>query len=119
MTKGKQSTKYRRKRWIEPVVVALLLIFSVFTVACTYVMFSDNDMLEWISQGNFEEESDQSHKEAKSNKQGKEQFNKSHNLLAEGWKSNLNRLDCMGDHAFFCYKAPIRDILTPPPEVAC
>lgn len=119
MNKAKQSNKTGKKIWIQLTVLLLLSIFSVFTVACTYVMFSDNEMLEWISQGSFEEESDHGHNESKTNKEDKEPFQKTFFPVSTGWKSNLNGLNCLGYHSSYSYKSPIRDILTPPPEFAC
>ncbi|MDP4709984.1 MAG: hypothetical protein NWR67_07970 [Saprospiraceae bacterium] len=92
----------------------LLFLFLWVTASAPYVLNSNDQMIQWLINGNLEEEAD--HQETKTNSIDKEKFKKLFDLNLKRSMAMQCRPSTLIRTGLNGYKAPIVDILTPPPE---
>jgi len=114
MKKHIVTSKKRRFRIVQMQVSVLLFLFVWVTVCTPYVLNSDNQTIQWLINGNLEEEAD--HQETKTSNAEKEKFKKLFDLNLKRLMAMQCRPSTLIRTGLNGYKAPIVDILTPPPE---
>lgn len=113
----KKRTPYLQKNKLFQLhawVGLLLFLFLWVTFSAPYVLNSDDKMIQWLINGNLEEEAD--HQETKTNNLDKEKFKKIFDLNLKRSMAMQCRPSTLIRTGLNGYKAPIVDILTPPPE---
>ncbi len=92
----------------------LLLWFIVATASNISLYYLDAEQVTWLSQQNLEEESDQT--KTKSKKQDEEKFKRNNHHALDHYQANSKKINDLICQRIYFYRAPILDILTPPPE---